>query len=70
MTDKPYITELGKGTNLGGCTEVHFPFKREEGFTEEVTFELKQFNFFVLAVDCKIHRLSPLMLPILRQLLE
>lgn len=44
--DKPYITQLGRGTNLGGYTEAHFRFEREEGITEEVTFEPKRFNLF------------------------
>ena len=44
--DKPYITQLGRGTSLGGYTEAHFRFEREEGVTEEVTFEPKRFNLF------------------------
>ncbi len=44
--DKPYITQLGRGTSLGGYTEAHFRFEREEGVTEEVTFESKRFNLF------------------------
>lgn len=44
--DKPYITQLGRGMSLGGYTEAHFRFEREEGITEEVTFEPKRFNIF------------------------
>ena len=44
--DKPYITQLGRRTSLGGYTEAHFRFEREEGITEEVTFEPKRFNIF------------------------
>ena len=45
MYDKPFITRMGR-TSLGGYTEVHFCFEREEGVTEEVTFEPKRFNLF------------------------
>ena len=44
--DKPFITQVGRGTSIGGYTEVHFRFEREEGITEEVTFEPKRFNIF------------------------
>ena len=43
--DKPFITRMGR-TSIGGYTEIHFRFEREEGVTEEVTFEPKRFNLF------------------------
>ncbi|MBI1925556.1 hypothetical protein HYR99_15050 [Candidatus Poribacteria bacterium] len=44
--DKPYIARLGGGISIGGYTETHFRFERENGITEEVTFEPKRFNIF------------------------
>ena len=44
--DKPFIAQLGRGTSLGGYTEVHFRLERTEGVNEEVTFEAKRFNIF------------------------
>jgi hypothetical protein len=44
--DKPFIAQLGRGTSIGGYTEVHFRFERTEGVNEEVTFDAKRFNIF------------------------
>ncbi len=43
--DKPFITRAGK-TSLGGYTEAHFRYEREEGVTDEVTFVPKRVNLF------------------------
>ena len=43
--DKPFITRAGR-TLLGGYTEVHFRYEREEGLTEELTFVPKRINLF------------------------
>ena len=44
--DKPFIKGIGGRTHFGGYTEVHFRYEREEGITEELTFEPKRFNIF------------------------
>ena len=44
--DKPFIKGAGGRTYFGGYTEVHFRYEREEGITEELTFEPKRFNIF------------------------
>ena len=44
--DKPFIKGTGGRTYLGGYTEAHFRYEREEGITEELTFEPKRFNIF------------------------
>ena len=44
--DKPFIKGVGGRTYFGGYTEVHFRYEREEGITEELTFEPKRFNIF------------------------
>ncbi len=46
VSDKPYITQQGRRTMLGGYSEVHFRYEREEGVTEELSFEAKRFNLF------------------------
>ena len=46
ISDKPYIAQLGRRTMIGGYTEVHFRYEREEGITEELLFEPKRFNLF------------------------
>ena len=43
--DKPFITRAGS-TSLGGYTEAHFRYEREEGVLDEVTFEPKRINLF------------------------
>ena len=45
ITDKPFITSLAR-TSLGGYTEAHWRWEREDGVTEELTFEMKRFNLF------------------------
>ncbi|NKB71663.1 MAG: hypothetical protein GKR89_31700 [Candidatus Latescibacteria bacterium] len=44
--DKPFIKGTGGRTFLGGYTEAHFRYEREEGITEELTFDPKRFNLF------------------------
>ena len=44
--DKPFISQLDKSTSIGGYTEAHFRYEREDGITEELTFEAKRFNIF------------------------
>ncbi len=46
IDDKPFISQLDKGTRIGGYTEAHFRYEREDGITEELTFEAKRFNIF------------------------
>ena len=45
--DKPFINRTGTGSTLiGGYTEAHFRYERQDGLTEEITFEAKRFNLF------------------------
>ena len=44
--DKPFVTRLFGRTALGGYMEAVWKFAREEGVTEEVTFEARRFNLF------------------------
>ena len=46
IMDKPFIGNAGR-TAIGGYTETHFRWEREEGITEELTFDMKRFNLFV-----------------------
>ncbi len=45
VDDKPFIARAG-GTRIGGYAEAHFRFEREDGITEELTFDPKRFNLF------------------------
>ncbi len=45
-SDKPFIAQLGRRSMIGGYSEVHFRYEREEGVTEELLFEAKRFNLF------------------------
>lgn len=44
--DKPFIKRAGGHTSIGGYAEVHFRYEREDGVTEELTFDPKRFNLF------------------------
>ena len=46
MGDKPFIARAGGHTSIGGYAEVHFRYEREDGVTEELTFDPKRFNLF------------------------
>ena len=46
IMDKPFIGNAGR-TAIGGYTETHFRWEREDGITEELTFDMKRFNLFV-----------------------
>ena len=46
VDDKPFIARVGAGTNVGGYAETHFRYEREDGITEELTFDPKRFNIF------------------------
>ena len=43
--DKPFIATAG-GTGIGGYAEAHFRLERQEGITEELTFDPRRFNLF------------------------
>jgi hypothetical protein len=45
ITDKPFITQVNR-TLIGGYTEAHFRYERQDGITEELLFENKRFNLF------------------------
>lgn len=45
ITDKPFITGIAR-TSIGGYTEAHWRWEREDGLTEELGFEMKRFNLF------------------------
>ncbi len=47
IDDKPFVTRMGKGPRIGGYTEAHFRYEREDGITEELSFEAKRFNIFI-----------------------
>ena len=48
ITDKPFISSVAR-TSIGGYTEAHWRWKREDGITDELTFEMKRFNLFAYA---------------------
>ncbi len=48
--DKPFITRLFGKTVLGGYVEMVSKFEREEGVTEEVSFEARRLNLFTHSV--------------------
>ncbi|MBI4547805.1 MAG: hypothetical protein HY707_07490 [Ignavibacteriae bacterium] len=45
--DKPFVTRLFGKTALGGYMEAVWKLEREQGVTEEVTFEARRFNIFL-----------------------
>jgi hypothetical protein len=45
ITDKPFITGVAR-TSIGGYTEAHWRWERQDGLTEELGFEMKRFNLF------------------------
>ena len=45
FNDRPFITRAGR-TRIGGYAEVHFRFEREDGITDELTFDPRRFNLF------------------------
>ena len=47
--DKPFIASTSNQARVGGYMEAHFRYEREEGVTEELTFEPKRFNIFTFA---------------------
>ena len=48
--DKPYLFKSSsRRASIGGYTEAHFRYEREEGITEELTFVPKRFNIFTFA---------------------
>ncbi len=44
--DRPYLVDLAGRLAIGGYAEGHFRFVRQDGVTEELTFEAKRFNLF------------------------
>lgn len=46
LTDKPFITNVAR-TSIGGYTEAHWRWERQDGLTEELGFEMKRFNLFI-----------------------
>ena len=58
ITDKPFIVRLGGRTSIGGYADFQFRAEREEGVTEEVTFQLPRFNLFTYSVVSDRIRLS------------
>ena len=49
IDDKPFIASTSNQARVGGYMEAHFRYEREEGVTEELTFEPKRFNIFTFA---------------------
>lgn len=47
--DKPFVTRLFGRTAIGGYMEAVWKFEREEGVTEEVSFEARRFNLFAFS---------------------
>ena len=43
--DKPFIARAG-ATGIGGYAEAHFRWEREDGITDELTFDARRFNLF------------------------
>jgi len=48
--DKPFVTNVFSKTAIGGYMEAVWKFGREEGVTEEITFEARRFNLFAHSV--------------------
>lgn len=46
ISDKPFITRAGSRTSIGGYTEAHLRYEREDGVTEELSFVPQRFNLF------------------------
>lgn len=44
--DRPYLVDLAGRLAIGGYAEGHFRFARQDGVTEELSFEAKRFNLF------------------------
>ena len=44
--DRPYLANLAGRLAVGGYAEGHLRFERNDGVTEELTFEAKRFNLF------------------------
>lgn len=44
--DKPFVTNAFSKTAIGGYMEAVWKLEREEGVTEEITFEARRFNLF------------------------
>lgn len=44
--DRPYLVDLAGRLAIGGYAEGHFRFERQDGATEELTFDAKRFNLF------------------------
>ena len=44
--DKPFMSARPGQTRIGGYSEVHFRYGREDGITEELSFVAKRFNLF------------------------
>ena len=44
--DKPFMSARPGRTRIGGYSEVHFRYGREDGITEEISFVAKRFNLF------------------------
>jgi len=44
--DKPFITTYGGRASIGGYAEAHFIWEREQGVTEELTFDPRRMNLF------------------------
>jgi hypothetical protein len=57
--DKPHLYKLASGrAAIGGYTEAHFRYEREDGITEELTFLPKRFNLFMHAVISNRFRMA------------
>ena len=49
--DKPHLFKLASGqASIGGYTEAHFRYEKEDGVTEELTFVPLRFNLFFHSV--------------------
>ena len=46
ITDKPFMKTSLSRTSIGGYAESLWRWEREDGITEEITFEMKRFNLF------------------------